>query len=122
KVPTTPEERAAYLGDVLEESQRLDQLIAELLELARLEAGAQPLRRERLDWMALCRNTTRRLAPRFTEAGLALLWTGEPTAAWVLADGRRLEQVIENLLVNALRYVPAGGRVVLCLERLGAHD
>ena len=122
KVPTTPEERAAYLHDVLEESKRLDRLIAELLELARLEAGAQPLHRERLDWMALCRNTTRRLAPRFAEAGLALEWTGDAEAAWVLADGRRLEQVIENLLVNALRYVPAGGRVVLSLERLGGTE
>jgi signal transduction histidine kinase len=118
-VPKTPEERTAYLHEVLEESKRLDRLIAELFELARLEAGAMPLRPERLDWMALCRNMTRRLGPRFAEAGLALSWTGSAEPAWVHADGRRLEQVVENLLVNALRYVPSGGSVTLSLERSG---
>ena len=119
-VPKTPEERATYLNDVLEESKRLDRLIAELFDLARLEAGALPLRRERLDWMALCRNTTRRLTPRFAEAGLSLEWTGGSDPVWIDADGRRLEQVVENLLVNALRYVPAGGGVTLNLEDAGS--
>jgi two-component system sensor histidine kinase BaeS len=120
-VPQTPEERTACLIDVREEAKRLDQLISELFELTRLEAGALPLRRERLDWMALCRNTTRRFAPRLAEAGLTLAWTGDSEASWVLADGRRLEQVIENLLANALRYVPAGGHLSLGLDRAGGR-
>ena len=99
------------------------------MELTRLESGAQALSRERLDWMALCRNTTRRFEPRFAEAGLKLAWTGPADEAWIDADGRRMEQVIENLLANALRYVPRGGTVTLELAaapgscfRLGVSD
>ena len=117
-VQTTPEERTAYLKDVLEESKRLDLMIGELFELARLEDGATPLQRVRLDWNALCRNTARRLEPRFREVGLELITTGAAVPMWVRADGRRIEQVVENLLVNALRYVPSGGHVWIALDRV----
>lgn len=119
-VETTHDERLAYLRDVRDESLRLDEMIGELFELARLEAGATPLKRVRLDWTALCRNITRRLEPRFHEAGLELAWDGEPQAAWVKADGRRIEQVVENLLSNALRYVPSGGHVWVSLVRVAS--
>ena len=118
-VPTTPEEREGYLRDVRDEAMRLDLLIQDLFDLVRLEAGASALKLERLDWAALCCNTARRFEPRFREAGLTLRWAREPGEAWVRADGRRLEQVVENLLVNALRYVAAGGTVTLSLERAG---
>jgi two-component system, OmpR family, sensor histidine kinase BaeS len=117
-VPTSADERAGYLHDVLDEAKRLDLLISDLFDLVRLEAGASPLVQVQLDWASLCRNTARRFEPRFRESGLTLRWAGEPDEAWVRADGRRMEQVVENLLVNALRYVPAGGTVVLALERV----
>jgi two-component system sensor histidine kinase BaeS len=109
------DERTRYVRGVLEESRRLDRLIRDLFELARLEAGATPLDRVRLDWAALCRNTIDRFAPRYAAASLHLDWSEAPGEAWVEADGLRLEQVLDNLLVNALRYVPAGGRVTVGL-------
>jgi signal transduction histidine kinase len=119
QVKMSEEERTRYLRGVLEESHRLDRLIRDLLELARLEAGATPLDRERIDWAALCRNTIERFAPRYAGAQLTLEWRGAGGDAWIEADGLRLEQVLDNLLVNALRYVPAGGRVALALDRPG---
>ena len=121
-VDVSQEERVTYLKDILEEANRLDLLIQELFELTRLEAGAVPLVRERLDWDALCRNMAARLEPRFRDAGIALAWAGPPREAPVWADGRRLEQVIANLLVNALRYVPAGSTVTLALDQVGQGD
>jgi signal transduction histidine kinase len=117
-VPTSPEERAGYLRDVRDEAMRLGMLIQDLFDLVRLEAGASALAPVHLDWAALCRHTTRRFEPRFREAGLTLRWEREPGEAWVRADGRRMEQVAENLLVNALRYVPAGGTVTVSLDRV----
>jgi two-component system, OmpR family, sensor histidine kinase BaeS len=114
-VSVSDEERARYLRGVLEESRRLDRLIRDLFELARLEAGASALTLERLDWAALCRNTVTRFEPRFHEAGLRLIWRGSAEQAWIEADGHRLEQVLENLLANALRYVPSDGTVELAL-------
>lgn len=118
--PTTPitvEERATYLDDILDEAKRMDLLIKDLLELTRLEAGAITLSKERLDWVALCRNTVSRFQARFREVGLSLMFTEAAAEALVDADGRRLEQVLENVLMNAIRYVPQGGRVSVSVTR-----
>jgi len=115
-VRSTDEDRARWLRGVLEESRRLDRLIRDLFELARLEAGATQLEMERLDWAALCRNTLERFAPRVERAGLVLEWGSGEGEAWVEADGLRMEQVLDNLLVNALRYVPRGGRIRVTLD------
>ncbi|MEM9290737.1 MAG: HAMP domain-containing sensor histidine kinase [Acidobacteriota bacterium] len=116
EVPVSEEEREEYLRDVLSEARRMNLLIQDLFELARLEGGVGGLDREILDWTALCRFTLERFRPRFEEAGLRLSWVGPESPAWVWADGRRLEQVLDNLLLNALRYVPRRGTVTLSLE------
>ncbi len=110
-VPVTETERARYLDSVLAEAHRMDLLIQDLLDLARLESGAVTMECERLDLAALAGNTLDRLAPRFEAAGLQLVWAPRTRTAEVEGDGRRLEQVLDNLLANALRYVPSGGRV-----------
>ncbi len=116
-VPLDAADRTRYVQGVLEESRRLDRLIRDLFDLARLEAGATPLVLERLDWVALCRNTIERFEPRFQRAGLDLRWGPSESEAWVQADGHRMEQVLENLLGNALHYVPPGGHVEVALTR-----
>jgi signal transduction histidine kinase len=118
-VPITADERTRYVGGMLEEASRLDRLIRDLFELARLEAGATPLVLESLDWVALCRNTAARFETRYREAGVRLSWNARLADAWIVADGRRLEQVLENLLVNGLRYVSSGGTVQVGFEDLG---
>jgi signal transduction histidine kinase len=115
-VPVSPEERTHYVRGLLEESRRMDLLIRDLFELALLEAGAAHLTKESLDWAALCRNTIERFTPRFRKAGLRLSWHQSAGEAWIDADGRRMEQFLENLLVNALRYVPQGGTTEVRLE------
>jgi len=120
-VPLSADERTRYVRGVLDESRRLDRLIRDLFELARLEAGATALELERLDWAALARNTLERFTPRYAASGLSLSLAEAPGEAWVRADGARLEQVLDNLLANALRYVPSGGHVVLSLRRPEAH-
>lgn len=116
EVSVSGEESASYLKSVLGEAERMDLLIQDLLDLTRLEAEAIPMNKERLDWTALCKNTMKRFENRFREAGLDLRWEGPEEEAWILADGRRMEQVLDNLLVNELRYVPRGGRVTLAME------
>jgi signal transduction histidine kinase len=116
-VELSAEDRTRYTRGVLEESRRLDRMIRDLFELSRLEAGATPLDRERLDWAALCKNTIERFAPRYASAHLSLTWRESGGEAWVDADGLRLEQVLDNLLVNALRYVPSGGHVTALLTK-----
>ncbi|NIO29533.1 MAG: HAMP domain-containing protein [Candidatus Latescibacteria bacterium] len=109
------EKRKQYLNDVLDEAKRMDLLIQDLLDLTRLEAGAIQLFKEPLDWVQLCQNTMSRFQARFSQSGIHLRWVSSLGEAWVEADGRRLEQVSDNLLTNALRYVPSGGNVMLSL-------
>lgn len=116
-VPLDEAGRTRYVRGVVDEARRLDRLIRDLFELARLEAGGSPLVLERLNWAALARNVADRFEPRFEAAGVRLTWHETPEAAWIEADGHRLEQVLENLLVNALRYVPTGHHVDLRLAR-----
>jgi signal transduction histidine kinase len=114
-------ERQSFLESIREETDRLDGLVKDLFELTRLEAGAIPLELTRLDLSDLAENTVRRFEPRFREAGIALGWEGGGPAE-VDADGRRLEQVVDNLLRNALRYVSAGGTVGLRVAPGGGRD
>jgi signal transduction histidine kinase len=120
-VEISPSERHAYLQNVVDASQRIALLIEDLMELTRLEAGAVQMAQERLDWTALCRNTLNRFRSQFEDAGVRIEWLGFEEPAWVMADGRRMEQVVDNLLVNALRYVPAGSGVKMELEAV-PHD
>jgi signal transduction histidine kinase len=115
-IPKTDEECDGYLKDVLRQSRRIELLVQELLELSRLESGSVGLEKEKLDWVDLCQNTLVRFEKRFQEAGLSLSWKGPEERALIVADGRWLEHVLENLLTNALKYVPAGGAVWLSME------
>ncbi|MBD3298721.1 MAG: HAMP domain-containing protein, partial [candidate division Zixibacteria bacterium] len=115
-MPLSDEERRQYLVNILHESQRMGLLVNDLLELARLESGSAGLSPERLDWAALCRNTIDRYRPRFERAGLQIDGPPPDQEVWITADGRRLEQMFENLLVNSLRYVPSGGSVQVSIE------
>lgn len=121
-VPVSPEETTHFLQTILDESKRMDVLIGDLLDLTRLEAGAAGMTPVRLDWTALCRNTVERFLPSFREAGLDLRWSGSHDPALLSADGRRLEQVLDNLLMNAIRHVPAGGVVQVSMEPVAGAD
>jgi two-component system OmpR family sensor kinase len=114
-VPLSPGEQSRYLEHVGDESRRMGLLIDDLLELSRLEAGSMPLQPERLDLASLCRNTVDRYRERFEKAGLGLLDRGLAADCWIDADGRRIEQVMDNLLANTLRHVPGGGEVEVAL-------
>ena len=91
-VPTSPTERTSYVENILDESNRMGLLIRDLFELTRLEAGADRLEREPLDWAELCRRTVERFETRGREAGVRLRWTGARAGAVVSGDGRRLER------------------------------
>jgi signal transduction histidine kinase len=120
-VHLSEDDRVRYVRGVLEEAGRMDRMIRDVFELARLEAGASPFVFEHLDFAALCRNTIERFQPRFHAAGLSLSFRTLVPEAWIDADGLRIEQCLDNLLVNALRYVPRGGHVELELSRLDGH-
>ena len=126
EVPLAAADRQISLQDILAEAQRMDLLVRDLLDLARLESGASEPASELVDLAGLARECVRRFTAAYREAGLTLSGPGNgldvsAEAGCVVVRGvpRRLEQILDNLLLNGLRYVPRGGSVRVAVDRTG---
>lgn len=97
---------------------RLRQLVADLLEVARLQAGRMRVDRRPLALDAVVREAIASFAEPARRGGIALE-ASLPPGIVVEADEGRLLQVMYNLLSNGLKFTPAGGRVEVALERAG---
>lgn len=100
---------------VLDEAERLDRLIADLLVLARLEAADLPLEVLPVDLTQLVTAAGEAWAVRTSAAGLVLRVEAPHYPVPVRTDPGRIRQVLDGLLENALRVVPSGAPVVLAL-------
>jgi signal transduction histidine kinase len=107
-----PAEAKAALSDCIEEADRLLHVLEALLDITAAEAGALALNRDRLD----LRSLTERAADLYREVAEEKKITvtlDQPVPVEAAADAIRLGQAINNLVDNALKYTPAGGRVVM---------
>jgi two-component system phosphate regulon sensor histidine kinase PhoR len=112
------EARTLFLPQVADEVERMIRLVQDLLELARSDAGAMPVRRERFDLTEVATSTVNSFAQRADGLGVELDLDA-PVAIDVDADRGSLVQVTMNLVDNALRHTPAAGRVTVELSRDG---
>jgi signal transduction histidine kinase len=100
---------------VAEEALRLERLVGDVLDLAKLDARRFALLREEVDMRALCERAYARFADEARARGIEYdLQLGE--GAVLVTDGDRVLQIVSNLLANALRWTPEGGRVDLGLN------
>jgi signal transduction histidine kinase len=106
-----PKVRDRFLETIEVETDRLIRLVNDLLLLSRADSEALNLRREPVDLAGLARETVDRLAHRAEAQGLELQVQVEPRLPRVLADADRIEQVLVNLLDNAIKYSHEGSVV-----------
>jgi two-component system sensor histidine kinase BaeS len=111
--------RARYLGIISDETNRLERLIRDLLELARLEGGGGTLAREPVAVADLFARAAARHERAAEAAKVAIETTVAPGAETVVGDRDRLEQAIQNLAANAVRYAPPGTAIRLAAQ---PHD
>jgi two-component system phosphate regulon sensor histidine kinase PhoR len=109
------EQRRQYLDVILRHADRLTALIEDLLELSRIEGGIRGLAPEPVDAAALARDLLQDLKPRLDAGQLQAGVRAEP-APRALADRRALEQVLLNLLDNAIKYSEKGGRIEIAVS------
>lgn len=102
-----PAEEAA--ATILRESQRLERLVGDLLELARMNKAEFSVRREPIDLGAIAQEALRRYEVQAREFEVVL--EAEGPAAPAIGDADRTLQIVSNLVENALRLTPAGGSV-----------
>ena len=112
RAPRTAQEYRQALEAAADEANRLTRLADQLLFLSRQAAGMMQIDREEMRLDALVKDVAEQFAGRTDEAGVAL--TVEPLEPWtVRGDDIRLSQVFYNVLENAIKYTPRGGRVAV---------
>ena len=110
--PRSSEELGAALRSAAEETDRLTRLAEDLLALARSDGGRLPVHREPQRVSPLVRETVQSFAGRASKAGVTLVAEGDEGVEASI-DATRLRQAISNLVDNALRSTPTGGRVAV---------
>ncbi|MBI1799007.1 MAG: GAF domain-containing sensor histidine kinase [Candidatus Eisenbacteria bacterium] len=108
-------QRIEFVGRLRGEAHRLLVLIEEILDLSRIESGKLVLRRVRLDIAALVRTAIQTSAPLAQKYGVRLREQFEAGAFMLTVDEVKVRQVIVNLIINALKFSPADGEVVVGL-------
>ncbi|MBN1863043.1 MAG: HAMP domain-containing protein [Dehalococcoidales bacterium] len=102
-----------FLTRVDGEVDRMTQIVAELTELSRIESGKAELKLEEIDLNLITREVVTQLTPFAERRGVAVDLEPAPDLPPVVADRERVRQVVTNLLHNALKFTPKGGRVVI---------
>jgi signal transduction histidine kinase len=111
-----------HLQSILEETHVMSRLIDDLRTLALAESGALKLQREPVDMGALIDEVMASFQAQADKAGVALVYETSPDVPALDLDAARIRQVLSNLVANALRYTPQGGKIsVRCsIEGKGA--
>lgn len=106
----SPEKREQYLSTILEETQRMDGMVLQMLELSRLEAGRVKLAAEPYSMLELTKAIVEKLDPMMQERNLTVCY-GLAQEFTITGDEGRMAQVITNLLSNAQKYTTEGGTI-----------
>ncbi len=101
-----------------DEVHQLTKLVDDLLDLSAIESGSAPLVLRTVDISAIVRRATERLQPQAERAAVDLCVSDAPRTK-VRADASRIEQVLLNLIHNAIKFTPSGGTITC---RVSQHD
>jgi two-component system sensor histidine kinase KdpD len=107
----SPEDRAELLDTIYDETERLERLVTNILELSRIRAGGLEVRRQPVDLRDLAQAAVRRLRPLARAHRVRL--DVPPSLGDVEVDVQMMEQVFGNLLENALRFAPPGSEILV---------
>jgi len=113
KVGPISEEQKEYLSDILTSARHLLQLINDVLDLTKVEAGKMEFRPERVDLAKVVGEVKGILRGLSSEKRIQVESQIDPSLPAVLLDGSKLKQVLYNYLSNAIKFTPPGGRVDL---------
>jgi len=115
----TPAAQKQSAQVIYDESARMNRLVLDLLDLARLDAGTLDLQHANLDLAALLINIVEKFSPqaRLSNVDIRLELENLPP---IMGDSDRLAQVFTNLVDNAIKFTPSGGRIALAASRAGS--
>lgn len=118
--PHLTAEMREMIGSALEETERLSKIVESLLVISRLDAGEAQMERARFDFAELTEATVEQLRLLAEDKHITLMsYARQPVE--VEGDRARLKQVVVNLVDNAIKYTPAGGRVEVRVTRENSY-
>lgn len=109
------DKRDKYLDVILSESERMDAMVLEMLDLSRLEAGKVKLSRDSFSLAELTQGIFDKLERAAEAKELHIEYEFKDTGT-VIADESRIGQVIENFATNAIKYTPPGGSILVRVD------
>ena len=110
-----------FLGVISGESERMARIVTDLLTLSKLDYGRMELRMTRFPLHDMLRNVAKAMQLTAQEGGLTLTVDAPDDLPPLVGDRERIEQVVVNILSNAVKYTPSGGHVSLSARAL-PHD
>jgi two-component system, OmpR family, sensor histidine kinase KdpD len=115
-----PADRAELLDTIYDETDRLERLVTNILELSRIRAGALEVHRQVVDVRDLAQAAVRRLRPLARAHRVRL--DIDPDVPGISVDVEMMEQVFGNLLENALKHAPPGSEILVSARRVAPAD
>jgi PAS domain S-box-containing protein len=115
------EELKAAVETIHRNAQAQAQIIDDLLDMSRIISGKISLQTDAVDLRELVRTAVDGIRPPATVKNLGIFELLDPAAGLVTGDAARLQQVLWNLLTNAVKFTPAGGYIRVRLEWLHSH-
>jgi signal transduction histidine kinase len=114
------DKQAEYLNDILESGRHLLSLINDILDLSKIEAGRMELECTDFDLPGAIDSALLLMRERASRKDIAVARVVDARLGLVHADARKVKQVLLNLLSNALKFTPEGGRIDVRAEQRGA--
>ncbi|MCR3955564.1 MAG: ATP-binding protein [Gudongella sp.] len=108
-----PESREENLDIIIVESERLGQMVDDMLDLSRIQSGNIELWHEEVDLVELARASALKYSIAAEQKGIEIKLSAEKEIHNVWVDRRRLEQVFHNFIANALNHTESGGSIVI---------
>jgi PAS domain S-box-containing protein len=116
-----PKELAEGLETIERNARAQNQLIEELLDMSRIVSGKMRLDVQRVDLPQVIGDVVQATRPAANAKGIRLSQLCDPKAGPVTGDPARLQQVVWNLVANAVKFTPRGGSVQVFLQRVSSH-
>jgi two-component system, cell cycle sensor histidine kinase PleC len=102
-----------YVADILANARHLFEIISDVLEMSRIEAGAAVLQEDRCEVAEIVGAVERMIAERAENRGVSIRRVDDAAATTIFADKRALKQAVLNLASNAVKFTPKGGQVTI---------
>lgn len=118
--PQNPAMLSTALESIERSATMQAKLVQDLLDVSRIAAGKLRLHLQPTELEAVIEGAIATVTQLAAEAGIHLSWT-ETAATVVMGDRERLQQVVCNLLTNAIKFTPKGGRIEVCLSLVTGH-